>query len=343
MRPGKRWAAALAFGAGLVLVGPATAGGLHVTDIVGDAGAADITRVTIVSDAATGSVSISVTARGMFSIDRGWEPDVSVWLDTDRDDSTGSASGCESGLTFWRSPTGPTWHTLRWNANDAKWDVSPTTTYSRAGDVLTWRLAAADLAGAGGFDRWIAAATYEDKRIVAEDIAPAKGRWHYELSATPVTFHDAAHDSAAPDIGTVTVGTDPRAGVTTLSVTARGLSAISPTLDPEVEAYLNTDGNESDGWVGFEYRLYYTQRPTGTVWRVDRWSNRAHAWRRVDAALVPSPSRHGDVVSWRFTRADIGNARRFTFIVASAVSVSGGYIGDSAPGFGGWAYAFPAR
>src|SRR5215471_3481346 len=143
MRPGKRWAAALAFGAGLVLVGPATAGGLHVTDIVGDAGAADITRVTIASDPAAGSVSVSVAARGLFSIDRGWEPDVKVWLDTDRDASTGSASGCEYGLTFYRSPTGPTWHTLRWNATDAKWDAGPTTIHSRSGDILTWRFAAA--------------------------------------------------------------------------------------------------------------------------------------------------------------------------------------------------------
>ncbi len=343
MKPVTRWATALALGAGLLLAGGAAAGGRSFTDIVGDAGAPDITRVTIAGDPASGSLSISVTAGGMFAIDRGWEPDVSVWLDTDRNDSTGSASGCEYGLKFWRSPTGPTWHILRWNATNAQWEISPpapTATFSRAGDVLTWRLATADLAGASGFDLWIASAVYEDRRISAQDVAPATGRWHYDLSATPVTFSDAVHDAAAPDISTVSVGTD-RRSVTTVAITARGLSAISRTLKPEVGAYLNTDGNLSTGWVGFDYRLYYRLIAGDTVWRIDRWGRRANAWRRVTRSPAQSFGRRGDVVSWRFTRADIGNPTRFGFIVLSQISVPGAFIDDSAPGFGSWAYAFP--
>jgi hypothetical protein len=315
----------------------------HVyADPAGDAGAADFANVVIDGDVASGALRLSVTAHGMFAIDRGREPDISVWLDTDQDRSTGSASGCEYGLKFWRTPSEEVWHILRWDDDTARWEAIPastTTSFSRSGAVLTWRFTTADIGGASGFQFWLASAIYQGRRIIGEDIAPARARWPYVLADAPATFHDDEHDAAAPDLVKAVAARGSAAGAMTFSVTARGLSAISRALRPDVDVYMDTDRNESTGSSGADHRLSYSVRPAGTVWHVYRWNPRGKAWRSIPRSLTARFARHGDVLTWRFSRADIGNATSFEFSVASAIYVSGKVIiEDFSPEYGRWSY-----
>ena len=80
------------------------------------------------------------------------ERDIDVFLDTDKNASTGSRSGSEYVLDAWNDSTGRYWDMGRWDGST--WQSVPqsaTMSFTRTGDTLTWTLNAADLGGATGF------------------------------------------------------------------------------------------------------------------------------------------------------------------------------------------------
>src|SRR4051794_33384207 len=167
-----------------------TAGGpASFTDPVGDAkGAPDITAVSVADNTGSGSVTLSVTATA-------WplDGDVDLYLNTDRNESTGSPSGSEYRVYYWRSPDGHFgWDMDSWSGGSwREMKLSGTMGFSRSGDVLTWRVSRADIGGAKALAFFVAGASYDENGDVRSvDYAPDDGTWAYDLGgpavATPV-------------------------------------------------------------------------------------------------------------------------------------------------------------
>jgi hypothetical protein len=184
-------------------VHPATAiGGLTTfTDPTGDAqGAPDVKSITINGDPATGAMTVAVTVTGILpASEDGLTRNVSVFLDTDKNESTGSPSGCEYALEAGSDPDEVWWDVFRWDGS--KWQSIPqsqTMTFSRSGDVLTWTLNKTDLDGATRFEVYITTARRDASgNILGTDSAP-DGRvdhWFYDLTAS-----DTAPPTPAPTI-----------------------------------------------------------------------------------------------------------------------------------------------
>jgi hypothetical protein len=78
--------------------GAASAGSAAFTDPGGDAnGAPDIASVSLSDVPGTGEITATVTAAGLVP-----STSVDVWLDTDKNSSTGSSSGCEYLFEVWQ-------------------------------------------------------------------------------------------------------------------------------------------------------------------------------------------------------------------------------------------------
>jgi hypothetical protein len=197
----------------------ATTGSVTFTDPAGDAGTSspDITSVTINGDPGTGTITVAVTATAYLPASPdGLERDINVFLDTDKNGSTGSISGSEYVLDAWNDSTGAWWDMGRWDGS--AWKSVPqsaTMSFTRSGDVLTWTLNAADLGGATGFALYASAGTYDaGNNAVDRDFAPDSGKWTYDLSA------------GAPSPSTTTTTT-----TTTTSAPTRDLTMF---LTPEI-------------------------------------------------------------------------------------------------------------
>jgi hypothetical protein len=94
------------------------AGSVTFSDPAGDAGPAapDIGSVTINGDPATGAITVAVTAAGYLPASPdGQERDIDVFLDTDKNGSTGSTSGSEYVLAESNDSTGSFWDMGRWD------------------------------------------------------------------------------------------------------------------------------------------------------------------------------------------------------------------------------------
>jgi hypothetical protein len=201
--------AGLALSAGLVTSvaahpggATATTGAATFTDPAGDSGAApDITSVTINGDPATRTITVTVTAtRYLPATADGMERDIDVFLDTDKNASTGSRSGSEYVLDAWNDSTGRYWDMDRWDGST--WQSMPqsaTMSFTRAGDALTWTLNAADLGGATGFSFYVPAGTYDSAdNAVGQDFAPDDGKWTYDLSAGAPSTTTTTTTTSAP-------------------------------------------------------------------------------------------------------------------------------------------------
>jgi hypothetical protein len=175
------------------------------TDPAGDAqGGPDITRVAVSGDAATGLLTLTVTAPGYAAaVSGGLERDISVWLDTDRSSSTGDPDdGSEYGLMAWNDASGRWWNIVRWDG--AAWKSVPesaTMRVSGQGESVTWALSTADLGGATSFRFYAVAGNWNTTsgRYDTRDDAPDTGWWDFDISAssaptTPTT-------PAAPKVG----------------------------------------------------------------------------------------------------------------------------------------------
>ena len=165
----------------------AALGSASFTDPAGDAeaGAPDLTAVTINGDPANGTITVTVTAPGYTPVAQdALERDVDVWLDTDKNTSTGSTSGSEYVLNGWNDSTGSWWDMGHWDGSS--WQSVPqsaTMSATRSGDVLSWTINTADIGGATGFSFYVSARTYDGDNPVGRDFAPNDGKWTYDISA----------------------------------------------------------------------------------------------------------------------------------------------------------------
>jgi hypothetical protein len=172
--------------------GPST---LAFSDPAGDAaGAADITHVAVNGDAASGTITFAVTASGLAlpSAD-GSERSVDLWLNTDRNDSTGSGSGNEYDLSFWTDSSDPaqwSWDIENY-ANGAWQEVAQTTTMrvGGSGNQFVFQLNKSDLGGATSFDIYATSTTFDaNGNLVAHESAPDQGRWVYDIAGPSQTL-----------------------------------------------------------------------------------------------------------------------------------------------------------
>lgn len=171
--------------------GAGIAGTASFDDPVGDAeGGPDVASVTINGDAATGLISLSVKISGypLASVD-GLERYVELWLDTDKNRTTGDPEdGTEFGLQSWFDSTGRWWSAGRWNGSAFEAIPQSTTSFVRAADVVTWTVNATEL-GATSFSFYVLAGTWNDaeEKSVTRDEAPSAGWWEYDISASTAT------------------------------------------------------------------------------------------------------------------------------------------------------------
>jgi hypothetical protein len=178
--------------AGAAGTGPST---LTFNDPAGDAaGAADITGVGVTGDAASGTIIFTVTASGLAlpSAD-GSQRSIDVWLNTDRNDSTGSAAGNEYDLSFWTDSTDPAqWYWDIENYANGGWQEvaqTPTMQAGGTGNQFVLQLNKSDLGGATSFDIYATSATFDPNgNVVAHDIAPDQGRWVYDIAGPSKTL-----------------------------------------------------------------------------------------------------------------------------------------------------------
>ena len=206
MKTKARFTAGIAslFLAALALAGGGSAANGAFTDPGGDAnGAPDITAISMTDVQGTGALTVSVTASGLAP-----STSVDVWLDTDKNSSTGSPCGCEYNLEIWQEADDWGWTIDKWNGTT--WVMTadtPGMRFSRSGDVFTWTFNKSDLGGANGFAFWAAGylmdATFDNVR--SADYAPDGGTWVYDLSGPAVEVTTAIGKPVA-------VPAKPRAG-----------------------------------------------------------------------------------------------------------------------------------
>lgn len=164
------------------------------TDPTGDVRgtAPDITSVLIVDEPTTGTIGISVTAAGYGSIGADSYPMVHVYLDSDKNPSTGSPNqgGTEYMLGAAREPSGSGWWVARWEGSkyvDAP--QSGTMRFTRSGDAMTWTVNKTDIGVTSGMNIFVWSSTWSaDDQQTGEDVAPDDGFWSFDLSTpAPLT------------------------------------------------------------------------------------------------------------------------------------------------------------
>jgi len=194
-------ALALSTIAGAAGTGPST---ITFTDATGDAtGAPDITNVAVQGDATSGTITFAATVTGLaLPAADGSQRAVDLWLNTDRNDSTGSGAGNEYDLYFWTDSTDPAqWYWgIATYANGSWQDVAQTPTMHGAGSGNQFALQVnkSDLGGATSFDVYATSTTFDSSgNIVAHDNAPDDARWVYDIGGPSKTLAT----TASPVIG----------------------------------------------------------------------------------------------------------------------------------------------
>ncbi|HYA09058.1 MAG TPA: hypothetical protein VEG24_05670, partial [Gaiellaceae bacterium] len=170
--------------AGAMVVTPAAGAASSFSDPAGDSGGApDITSVVLSDVPASGTVTFAVTATGLVP-----STEVDIYVDTDKNASTGSPSGAEYNLFVWQESDDWGWDIQQWTGTEwTEMPQSSTMNFSRAGDVYTWTVGKADLGGATGFAFYVRGFTFDaNGGISAVDTAPDGGRWTYDLTQPAV-------------------------------------------------------------------------------------------------------------------------------------------------------------
>jgi len=164
------------------------------TDPAADAteGGPDVTKVSIKGDERSGTVALSVTATGYTpAAPDGVERRIYLWLNTDKNDDTGSPSGSEYVLVYSDDPSdslGWWWDIARWDGT--AWQSAPETPTMRfvKGGELTWILNRSDLGGAAGFAVYASTVTLDSAgNPTFHDFAPDGGRWVFDLAGPGLT------------------------------------------------------------------------------------------------------------------------------------------------------------
>jgi hypothetical protein len=343
-----------------------TAGAATFTDPTGDAvgGAPDITTVSLSDDPATGRVTVRVTGLGFWLAPEQRYPQIAVFLDTDKNQSTGDPSnyGADYMLPVERQPGSRTVFNLsRWDGSTWVLVPSPSSvSFDRSGnDGVTWTLNKSVIGGTSGFAFFAACAVYEGDNPSGFDLAPNSGTWVYDLSPLPpseptpvtgvATFTDPMGDgNGAPDVASVVLSSDPKTRTITVKVTAVGyaLPVTAPTATAVVYVDLDTDRNQSTGapgTFGSEYYLCAWKNAAGSYWDVARWDGGkfVHLWESSPTVRFAGS---GDVLTWTLNSSDLGGAAGFNFHVWSAALDAGDNViaQDYAPNSGKWAYELSA-
>jgi hypothetical protein len=138
------------------------------------------------------TLSVSATGAVPASPD-GLAREVNVWLNTDKNGSTGSTTGNEYALAFGDDPADPTpwWDIYRWDGTE--WQSVPETSTMRfarqAGGTMSWTFNKADVGGATGFAVYVSTSTFDaGDNLVAREFAPDGGRWVFDLSGPTKTL-----------------------------------------------------------------------------------------------------------------------------------------------------------
>ena len=182
-----------------------TGGSKTFTDGAADVqgSAPDITTVVVGDDPTSGAITVTVTAVGYGSIAADAYPLLKVYLDTDKNPLTGSPrqSGAEYALATERGPAGSGWWIARWDGSkyvDAA--QSPTMSFTRGGDTMTWTVNKSDIGVSTGMGLFVWTSTWNaNDEQTGEDNAPDDGVWTYDLSVSapaPLTPPTAALKAA---------------------------------------------------------------------------------------------------------------------------------------------------
>jgi hypothetical protein len=187
-----------------VLAAGAGAAPVSYSDPAGDSGAApDITNVAV--NDSGGALTIVVTAAAALTPGQ----TIDVFLNTDKNDSTGSPSGSEFNVEAWQADGDWGWDMASWSGGDWKETPSnPDEHFSRSGNIYTWTVPLPELGGATGFTFWIGGTTADaNGNVTASDRAPDGGSWVYDLAAKPAAVVPAIGKAlavpAAPRAGTL--------------------------------------------------------------------------------------------------------------------------------------------
>lgn len=165
-----------------------TTGSRTFTDGTGDVQgrAPDVTTVVVGDNPATGTITVTVTALGYGSMAADSYPLVKVYVNADKNPSTGSMNqgGTEYALACARDPEGSGWWIARWDGGkyvDAP--ESATMSFTRSGDTMTWTVNKSDIGVSTGMSFYVWSSTWNaDDTQTGEDVAPDDGFWTYDLS-----------------------------------------------------------------------------------------------------------------------------------------------------------------
>lgn len=180
----------------LVAASAGAAGPVAFSDPGGDSSGAPDIRAVSASTAPAGVITFKVTVAGFATIAPGIDNVTKVYIDADRNESTGATDqgGIEYTLVAWKASDGWGWVVDRWSGS--KFVTIPQSAamgFTRSGDVLSWTVSSADLGGTTGFEFYAWSSQWDSSdTLVAEDVAPDDGWFSYTVPAvqaptTPTT------------------------------------------------------------------------------------------------------------------------------------------------------------
>jgi hypothetical protein len=181
--------------AALVLAGVAAAD--TFTDSTGeDPASADISTVTVTNDPAAKTIQFKVAIANMPTMEDGAA--IAIYLDTDRDQTTGGSYGAESEFTF--DNTGG--ELAIWDGAEFAPSAATDATSSYANGVLSVQFLAADIGSPSGFNFVVETVRGSDPNNPSLDEAPDSGFWSYTLhtatSPPPPTTTTPTSTSTTP-------------------------------------------------------------------------------------------------------------------------------------------------
>lgn len=169
----------------------AATGSKTFTDGTGDVQgpAPDITTVVLGDDPTAGTITVTVTAVGYGSLPAESFPMIKVYVDADKNASTGSADqgGAEYVLACARDTDGSGWWIQRWDGSRYVMAAQTSTMgFTRSGDTMTWTFNKSDLGVSTGMSFYVWSSTWDaSDNQIGEDVAPDDGFWVFDLSTPP--------------------------------------------------------------------------------------------------------------------------------------------------------------
>jgi hypothetical protein len=169
----------------------ATTGSKTFTDGTGDVQgtAPDVATVVFGDDPTSGTITVTVTAVGYGSLPAESFPMIKVYVDADKNPSTGSANqgGAEYTLACARDPEGSGWWIQRWEGSKyVQAAQSATMSFTRSGDTMTWMVNKSDIGVSTGMSFYVWSSSWDaSDNQTGEDVAPDDGFWVFDLSTPP--------------------------------------------------------------------------------------------------------------------------------------------------------------